>query len=152
MFVCMCVWMPGCMLDFSLFLKNQPFWKVRVKWNPVKWSRFYCLFWQSFWHIFWWVHYKYLDWSFLLRVFRCLLNIIVISLENKMAEQLQQMKKDRRHMEKSRGELIKKAKGLLEQNKLRRYHGTLLIYFWIWSDWEITLKPMGKYLSPCQRA
>lgn len=26
-------------------------------------------------------------------------------------------------------ELIKKAKGLLEQNKLRRYHGTLLIYF-----------------------
>lgn len=46
-----------------------------------------------------------------------------------MAEQLQQMKKDRRHMEKSREELIKKAKGLLEQNKLRRYHGTLLIYF-----------------------
>ncbi|KFO56606.1 Spermatogenesis-associated protein 1, partial [Corvus brachyrhynchos] len=56
------------------------------------------------------------------RVFRCLLNRIVISLENKMAEQLQQMKKDRRHMEKSREELIKKAKGLLEQNKLRRYH------------------------------
>uniref|UniRef100_A0A8C3DVP4 Spermatosis associated 1 n=1 Tax=Corvus moneduloides TaxID=1196302 RepID=A0A8C3DVP4_CORMO len=55
-------------------------------------------------------------------IFRCLLNRIVISLENKMAEQLQQMKKDRRHMEKSREELIKKAKGLLEQNKLRRYH------------------------------
>uniref|UniRef100_A0A8C0B4W4 Spermatogenesis associated 1 n=1 Tax=Buteo japonicus TaxID=224669 RepID=A0A8C0B4W4_9AVES len=52
---------------------------------------------------------------------RCLLNII-ISLENKMVEQLQQMKKDRRHMEKTREELIKKAKGLLEQNKLRRYH------------------------------
>uniref|UniRef100_A0A8C3N6B4 Uncharacterized protein n=1 Tax=Geospiza parvula TaxID=87175 RepID=A0A8C3N6B4_GEOPR len=55
-------------------------------------------------------------------IFRCLLNIIVISLENKMAEQLQQMKEDRRHMEKTREELRKKAKGLLEQNKLRRYH------------------------------
>ncbi|KFQ82922.1 Spermatogenesis-associated protein 1, partial [Phaethon lepturus] len=53
---------------------------------------------------------------------RCLLSIIIISLENKMVEQLQQMKKDRRHMEKTREELIKKAKGLLEQNKLRRYH------------------------------
>ncbi|NXR25878.1 SPAT1 protein, partial [Cinclus mexicanus] len=42
--------------------------------------------------------------------------------KNKMVEQLQQMKKDRRHMEKTREELIKKAKGLLEQNKLRRYH------------------------------
>ncbi|KFP12859.1 Spermatogenesis-associated protein 1, partial [Egretta garzetta] len=52
---------------------------------------------------------------------RCLLNII-ISLGNKMVEQLQQMKTDRRHMEKTREELIKKAKGLLEQNKLRRYH------------------------------
>lgn len=150
MFVCVCVWMPGCMLDFSLFLKNQPFWKVRVKWNPIKMESFLLLvltellayFLMSALQISW----------LILRVFRCLLNIIVISLENKMAEQLQQMKKDRRHMEKSREELIKKAKGLLEQNKLRRYHGTLLIYFWIWSDWEITLKPMGKYLSPCQRA
>uniref|UniRef100_A0A663MEY1 Spermatogenesis associated 1 n=1 Tax=Athene cunicularia TaxID=194338 RepID=A0A663MEY1_ATHCN len=53
---------------------------------------------------------------------RCLLNIIIISLENKLVEQLQQMKKDRRHMEKTREELIRKAKGLLEQNKLRRYH------------------------------
>ncbi|XP_051480855.1 spermatogenesis-associated protein 1 isoform X2 [Apus apus] len=42
--------------------------------------------------------------------------------KNKMVEQLQQMKKDRRHMEKTREELIKKAKGLLEQNKLSRYH------------------------------
>ncbi|NWQ87279.1 SPAT1 protein, partial [Burhinus bistriatus] len=42
--------------------------------------------------------------------------------KNKMVEQWQQMKKDRRHMEKTREELIKKAKGLLEQNKLRRYH------------------------------
>ncbi|NWU70698.1 SPAT1 protein, partial [Pterocles burchelli] len=42
--------------------------------------------------------------------------------KNKMVEQLQQMKKDRRHMEKTREQLIKKAKGLLEQNKLRRYH------------------------------
>uniref|UniRef100_A0A8C3K1V9 Spermatogenesis associated 1 n=1 Tax=Calidris pygmaea TaxID=425635 RepID=A0A8C3K1V9_9CHAR len=42
--------------------------------------------------------------------------------KNKMEEQLQQMKTDRRHMEKTREELIKKAKGLLEQNKLRRYH------------------------------
>lgn len=46
-----------------------------------------------------------------------------------MVEQLQQMKKDRRHMEKTREELIKKAKGLLEQNRLRRYHGTLNL-FW----------------------
>lgn len=44
-----------------------------------------------------------------------------------MVEQLQQMKTDRRHMEKTREELIKKAKGLLEQNKLRRYHGMLSI-------------------------
>ncbi|KFP70757.1 Spermatogenesis-associated protein 1, partial [Acanthisitta chloris] len=57
-----------------------------------------------------------------LGVFSSLLNIILISLEIKMLEQLQQMKKDRRHMEKTREELIKKAKGLLEQNKLRRYH------------------------------
>ncbi|NWW35446.1 SPAT1 protein, partial [Panurus biarmicus] len=42
--------------------------------------------------------------------------------KNKMVEQLQQMKKDRRHMEKTREELIKTVKGLLEQNKLRRYH------------------------------
>ncbi|NWY09502.1 SPAT1 protein, partial [Aphelocoma coerulescens] len=47
---------------------------------------------------------------------------VIQAAKNRMAEQLQQMKKDRRHMEKSREELIKKAKGLLEQNKLRRYH------------------------------
>uniref|UniRef100_A0A8C5II38 Spermatogenesis associated 1 n=1 Tax=Junco hyemalis TaxID=40217 RepID=A0A8C5II38_JUNHY len=56
------------------------------------------------------------------QIFKCLLNIIVISLETRMAEQLQQMKEDRRHMEKTREELRKKAKGLLEQNKLRKYH------------------------------
>uniref|UniRef100_A0A8C9NJU0 Spermatosis associated 1 n=1 Tax=Serinus canaria TaxID=9135 RepID=A0A8C9NJU0_SERCA len=55
-------------------------------------------------------------------LFKCLLNIIVISLENKMAEQLQQMKEDRRHMENTREKLRKRVKGLLEQNKLRRYH------------------------------
>ncbi|XP_054240337.1 spermatogenesis-associated protein 1 [Indicator indicator] len=42
--------------------------------------------------------------------------------KNKMVEQLQQMKSDRRQMEKTREELMKKARGLLEQNKLRRYH------------------------------
>ncbi|NXK44970.1 SPAT1 protein, partial [Chauna torquata] len=42
--------------------------------------------------------------------------------QNKMVEQLEQMKKDRRHMEKTREELVKKAKWLLEQNKLRRYY------------------------------
>ncbi|NWH34861.1 SPAT1 protein, partial [Chloropsis hardwickii] len=42
--------------------------------------------------------------------------------KNKMVEQLRQMKEDRRHMEKTKEELSKKAKGLLEQNKLRRYH------------------------------
>ncbi|NWW90569.1 SPAT1 protein, partial [Rhynochetos jubatus] len=42
--------------------------------------------------------------------------------KNRMVEQLQQMKTDRRCMEKTREELIKEAKGLLEQNKLRRYH------------------------------
>ncbi|NWW24211.1 SPAT1 protein, partial [Falcunculus frontatus] len=46
---------------------------------------------------------------------------VIQTAKNKMVEQLQQMKKDRRHMEKTREELIKKAKGLLEQNKLRRY-------------------------------
>uniref|UniRef100_A0A8C3NZW2 Spermatogenesis-associated protein 1 C-terminal domain-containing protein n=1 Tax=Cyanoderma ruficeps TaxID=181631 RepID=A0A8C3NZW2_9PASS len=47
---------------------------------------------------------------------------VIQAAKNKMVEQLQQMKKDRRHMEKTREELTKKAKGLLEQNKLRRYH------------------------------
>ncbi|NWX33412.1 SPAT1 protein, partial [Notiomystis cincta] len=47
---------------------------------------------------------------------------VIQAAKNKMVEQLQQMKKDRRHMEKTREELIRKAKGLLEQNKLRRYH------------------------------
>ncbi|NWZ69414.1 SPAT1 protein, partial [Acrocephalus arundinaceus] len=47
---------------------------------------------------------------------------VIQAAKNKMVEQLQQMKKDRRHMEKNREELMKKAKGLLEQNKLRRYH------------------------------
>ncbi|NXR47899.1 SPAT1 protein, partial [Hippolais icterina] len=47
---------------------------------------------------------------------------VIQAAKNKMVEQLQQMKKDRKHMEKTREELIKKAKGLLEQNKLRRYH------------------------------
>ncbi|NXC84063.1 SPAT1 protein, partial [Cercotrichas coryphoeus] len=47
---------------------------------------------------------------------------VIQAAKNKMVEQLLQMKKDRRHMEKTREELIKKAKGLLEQNKLRRYH------------------------------
>ncbi|NXD64542.1 SPAT1 protein, partial [Eolophus roseicapillus] len=42
--------------------------------------------------------------------------------KNKMVEQLQQMKKDRMHMEKNREELIRKVKGLLEQHKLKRYH------------------------------
>ncbi|NXO24224.1 SPAT1 protein, partial [Cisticola juncidis] len=47
---------------------------------------------------------------------------VIPAAKNKMVEQLQQMKKDRRHMEKTREELMKKAKGLLEENKLRRYH------------------------------
>ncbi|XP_068056018.1 LOW QUALITY PROTEIN: spermatogenesis-associated protein 1 [Anomalospiza imberbis] len=47
---------------------------------------------------------------------------VIQAAKNKMVEQLQQMKEDRRHMEKTREELSKKAKGLLEQNKLRRYH------------------------------
>ncbi|NWS34344.1 SPAT1 protein, partial [Polioptila caerulea] len=47
---------------------------------------------------------------------------VIEAAKNRMVEQLQQMKKDRRHMEKTREELMKKAKGLLEQNKLRRYH------------------------------
>ncbi|XP_054494690.2 spermatogenesis-associated protein 1 [Agelaius phoeniceus] len=46
---------------------------------------------------------------------------VIQAAKNKMAEQLQQMKEDRRHMEEIREELRKKAKGLLEQNKLSRY-------------------------------
>uniref|UniRef100_A0A8C3M013 Spermatogenesis associated 1 n=1 Tax=Chrysolophus pictus TaxID=9089 RepID=A0A8C3M013_CHRPC len=42
--------------------------------------------------------------------------------KNEMVEQLEQMKKDRRLMEKNREELVKKVKTLLEQNKLKRYH------------------------------
>ncbi|NXK86832.1 SPAT1 protein, partial [Formicarius rufipectus] len=45
---------------------------------------------------------------------------VIQAAKNKMVEQLQQMKTDRRHMEKTREELIKKAKGLLAQNQLRR--------------------------------
>ncbi|NXU89110.1 SPAT1 protein, partial [Xiphorhynchus elegans] len=45
---------------------------------------------------------------------------VIQAAKNRMVEQLQQMKKDRRHMIKTREELIKTAKGLLEQNKLRR--------------------------------
>ncbi|KAM7046853.1 spermatogenesis-associated protein 1 [Acridotheres tristis] len=47
---------------------------------------------------------------------------VIQAAKNKMVEQLQEIKKDRRHMEKTREELIRKAKGLREQNKLRRYH------------------------------
>ena len=42
-----------------------------------------------------------------------------------MVEQLEQMKKDRKKIKKNREELVKKVKTLLEQNKLKRYHGTL---------------------------
>ncbi|XP_062467202.1 spermatogenesis-associated protein 1 isoform X2 [Pezoporus occidentalis] len=42
--------------------------------------------------------------------------------KSKMVEQLQQMKKDRMHMEKNREELIRKVKELLEQHKLKRCH------------------------------
>ncbi|XP_043408955.1 spermatogenesis-associated protein 1 [Chelonia mydas] len=42
--------------------------------------------------------------------------------KSKMVEQLKQMKAERRHMERTREELVKKVKGLIEQNKLRRYH------------------------------
>ncbi|KYO36784.1 hypothetical protein Y1Q_0020835 [Alligator mississippiensis] len=40
----------------------------------------------------------------------------------KLAEELEQKKAERLHMERIREELIKKAKGLLEQNQLKRYH------------------------------
>ncbi|XP_006030078.1 spermatogenesis-associated protein 1 isoform X1 [Alligator sinensis] len=40
----------------------------------------------------------------------------------KLAEELEQRKAKRLHMERIREELIKKAKGLLEQNQLKRYH------------------------------
>lgn len=39
-----------------------------------------------------------------------------------LIEQLKQMKKERTHLEKTREDLVKKAKGLLEQNKLKRNH------------------------------
>ncbi|NXG78665.1 SPAT1 protein, partial [Baryphthengus martii] len=42
--------------------------------------------------------------------------------KNTILEQLQQTKNHRRHMEKTREELFKKTKGLVEQNKLRRCH------------------------------
>ncbi|XP_077189275.1 spermatogenesis-associated protein 1 isoform X2 [Paroedura picta] len=41
---------------------------------------------------------------------------------NELNKQLQHIKAERKHLEKTREELIKKVKGLLEQNKLRRYH------------------------------
>ncbi|XP_054836058.1 spermatogenesis-associated protein 1 [Eublepharis macularius] len=41
---------------------------------------------------------------------------------NQLNRQLQHIKAERKHLEKTREELIKKVKGLLEQNKLRRYH------------------------------
>ncbi|XP_015274873.1 PREDICTED: spermatogenesis-associated protein 1 [Gekko japonicus] len=41
---------------------------------------------------------------------------------NELNRQLQPIKAERKHLEKTREELIKKVKGLLVQNKLRRYH------------------------------
>ncbi|KAL8178384.1 UNVERIFIED_CONTAM: hypothetical protein K2H54_044113 [Gekko kuhli] len=41
---------------------------------------------------------------------------------NELNRQLQHIKAERKHMEKTREELIKKVKGLLVQNKLRRYY------------------------------
>ncbi|XP_062992933.1 spermatogenesis-associated protein 1 [Elgaria multicarinata webbii] len=41
---------------------------------------------------------------------------------NELSIQLQHIKAERKHLEKTREELVKKVKGLLEQNKLRRYH------------------------------
>uniref|UniRef100_A0A8C8RCS2 Spermatogenesis associated 1 n=1 Tax=Pelusios castaneus TaxID=367368 RepID=A0A8C8RCS2_9SAUR len=52
----------------------------------------------------------------------CTSALLVISLESKMFEQLKQMKAERRHTERTREELIKKAKGLLEQSKMKQYH------------------------------
>lgn len=44
---------------------------------------------------------------------------------SKLNGQLQQTQVERKHLEKTREELVKKVKGLLEQNKLQRYHGML---------------------------
>ncbi|XP_061489480.1 spermatogenesis-associated protein 1 isoform X2 [Rhineura floridana] len=41
---------------------------------------------------------------------------------SELVRQLQHIKTERKHLEKTREELVKKVKGLLEQNKLRRYH------------------------------
>uniref|UniRef100_UPI00253F7544 spermatogenesis-associated protein 1 n=1 Tax=Euleptes europaea TaxID=460621 RepID=UPI00253F7544 len=41
---------------------------------------------------------------------------------NELNRQLQRIKAERRHLEKTREELVKKVKGLLEQNRFRRYH------------------------------
>lgn len=38
-------------------------------------------------------------------------------------EQMKQVKKERRYLERIREELIKKVEKLFEQSKLRRYHG-----------------------------
>uniref|UniRef100_A0A8D0LB18 Spermatosis associated 1 n=1 Tax=Sphenodon punctatus TaxID=8508 RepID=A0A8D0LB18_SPHPU len=46
----------------------------------------------------------------------------VISSDSEMIEQLTQMKAERKSLERTREELVKKAKGLLEQHNLRRYH------------------------------
>uniref|UniRef100_A0A8D0HJL5 Spermatosis associated 1 n=1 Tax=Sphenodon punctatus TaxID=8508 RepID=A0A8D0HJL5_SPHPU len=42
--------------------------------------------------------------------------------KSEMIEQLTQMKAERKSLERTREELVKKAKGLLEQHNLRRYH------------------------------
>lgn len=46
-------------------------------------------------------------------------------LGEKIIEQMKQVKKERRYLERIREELIKKAEKLFEQSKLKQYHGKI---------------------------
>lgn len=49
----------------------------------------------------------------------------MIFLGEKIVEQMKQVKEERRHLERIREVLLKKVEKLFEQNKLKRYHGTV---------------------------
>ena len=46
-------------------------------------------------------------------------------LGEKIIEQMKQIEEERRYLERIRKELMKKAERLLEQGKLKRYHGKI---------------------------
>lgn len=51
---------------------------------------------------------------------------VIISLGEKIIEQMKQVKEERKYLENIREELLKKVEKLFEQNKSKRYHGKFI--------------------------